>query len=125
MTVLSADKLSRVHLKGSPNRGQQSVKGSYTVEHLDDKDMLTFVEVELGDLSRKTGVREGTSPKWGSTFNMVLHEDTGTLRLNLYECKAGNVKYDYLTSCEIKVLRIIITNIAMIPPATPFQWSCI
>ncbi|WOH03401.1 hypothetical protein DCAR_0622798 [Daucus carota subsp. sativus] len=103
VTVLSADKLSRVHLKGSPYRGQQSVKGSYTIEHLDDKDMLTFVEVELGDLSRKTGVREGTSPKWGSTFNMVLHEDTGTLRLNLYECKAGNVKYDYLTSCEIKM----------------------
>lgn len=103
MTILSASKLSKVNLKGSPNRGQQSVKGSYIMEHLDDKDMLTFVEVELGELSRKTGVREGTSPKWGSTFNMVLHEDTGTLRLNLYECKSGNVKYDYLTSCEIKM----------------------
>lgn len=103
VTVVSANKLSKVNLKGSPNRGQQSVKGSHVMEHLDDKDMLTFVEVELGDLSRKTGVREGTSPKWGSTFNMVLHEDTGTLRLNLYECKSGNVKYDYLTSCEIKV----------------------
>ncbi|KAL8111083.1 hypothetical protein AgCh_026721 [Apium graveolens] len=103
VTVVSANKLSKVNLKGSPNRGQQSVKGSHMVEHLDDKDMLTFVEVELGELSRKTGVRGGTSPKWGSTFNMILHEDTGTLRLNLYECKSGNVKYDYLTSCEIKI----------------------
>ncbi|KAK1372073.1 Synaptotagmin [Heracleum sosnowskyi] len=103
VTVISANKLSKVNLKGSPNRGQQSVKGTHVMEHLDDKDMLTFVEVELGDLSRKTGVREGTSPKWGSTFNMVLHEDTGTLRLNLYECKSGSVKYDYLTSCEIKM----------------------
>ncbi|KAK1372057.1 synaptotagmin-5 [Heracleum sosnowskyi] len=103
VTVVSANKLSKINLKGSPNRGQQSVKGTHVMEHLDDKDMLTFVEVELGDLSRKTGVREGTSPKWGSTFNMVLHEDTGTLRLNLYECKSGSVKYDYLTSCEIKM----------------------
>lgn len=104
VTVLSANKLSKVNLKGSPNRGQQSVKSNYIVENLDDKEMLTFVEVELGELSRKTGVREGTNPIWGSTFNMVLHEDNGTLRLNLCECKSGSVKYDYLTSCEIKVL---------------------
>lgn len=104
VTVISASKLSRANVKGSPPRRQQySIKDGYMEERLDNKDMQTFVEVELGQLTRRTGVRAGTCPKWDSTFNMVLHEDTGTLRFNLYECTPGSVKYDYLTSCEVKV----------------------
>ena len=74
-------------------------------ENLIDKDDLqTFVEVELDELSRRTAVRLGSNPVWNSTFNMILHEDTGTLRFNLYESNPSNVKYDYLASCEVKVL---------------------
>ncbi|XP_057472907.1 uncharacterized protein LOC130761430 isoform X1 [Actinidia eriantha] len=104
VTVISASKLSRSNLKGSIARRQQSLMMDGRSEDChDNKDMLTFVEVELEDLTRKTYVRPGSCPKWDSTFNMVLHEDTGILRFHLYECPPGSVKYDYLTSCEIKV----------------------
>ncbi|PSR84718.1 Synaptotagmin like [Actinidia chinensis var. chinensis] len=104
VTVVSASKLSRSNLKGSIARRQQSLMMDGRSEDFhDNKDLLTFVEVELEDLTRKTYVRPGSCPKWDSTFNMVLHEDTGILRFHLYECPQGSVKYDYLTSCEIKV----------------------
>ncbi|KAL9337608.1 hypothetical protein Peur_069377 [Populus x canadensis] len=104
VSVISARKLSRSNLRGSPPRREQShsLNGSL-VEHFDDKDLRTFVEVELGQLTRRTEVRLGSSPRWDSTFNMVLHEDTGTLRLHLYNCPPNSVKYDYLASCEIKM----------------------
>ena len=70
----------------------------------DKEDLQTFVEVEIDELSRRTTVRSGSSPVWNSTFNMILHEDTGTLRFNLYESNPSHVKYDYLASCEVKVL---------------------
>ncbi|KAA8542711.1 hypothetical protein F0562_023790 [Nyssa sinensis] len=74
VTVISASKLSKSYLKGSPSRRQQSsmINGSLE-EQLDDKDLQTFVEVELEELTRRT------------------------------ECTPNGVKYDYLTSCEIKV----------------------
>ncbi|KAA8541229.1 hypothetical protein F0562_025164 [Nyssa sinensis] len=104
VTVISANKLSRNNLKGSPSRRQQSsVTDGSLEEQLDDKDLKTFVEVELKELTRRTDVRLGSSPRWDSTFNMVLHEDAGTLRFHLYECTPNNVKYDYLTCCEIKM----------------------
>ncbi|KAI9381047.1 hypothetical protein POPTR_015G046700v4 [Populus trichocarpa] len=104
VSVISARKLSRSNLRGSPPRREQShsLNGSL-VEHFDDEDLRTFVEVELGQLTRRTEVRLGSSPRWDSTFNMVLHEDTGTLRLHLYNCPPNSVKYDYLASCEIKM----------------------
>ena len=104
VTVISASKLSRSSLKGSPLRRQQSCSiDGISEEHLDDKYLQTFVEVELGELTRRTDVRVGSSPRWDSLFNMILHEDTGTLRFQLYESTPSNVKYDYLASCEIKV----------------------
>ncbi|CAI0400950.1 unnamed protein product [Linum tenue] len=99
VTVVSASKISRASFKGSPTRKlEQSSE-----EGVNDKDYQTFVEVELGQLTRKTNVRPGSSPKWNSTFNMVLHEETGMLRFNLCNCNPGSVKYDYLASCEIKM----------------------
>lgn len=104
VTVISASKLSRSGLKGSPLRRQQSCSiDGISEEHLDDKYLQTFVEVELGELTRRTDVRVGSSPRWDSLFNMILHEDTGTLRFQLYESTPSNVKYDYLASCEIKM----------------------
>ncbi|XP_048445693.1 synaptotagmin-2 isoform X1 [Pyrus x bretschneideri] len=100
VTVISASKLSRNGLKGSPSRKQFERSSD---EQFVDKDLRTFVEVELEELTRKTGVSLGSNPSWNSKFNMVLHEDTGNLRFHLYECTPNNVKYDYLASCEIKV----------------------
>ena len=104
VTVISASKLSRSSLRGSPSRRQPSFAVDSLQEHFDDKDLQTFVEVELGELTRRTNVRPGSSPRWDSTFNMVLHDNTGTVRFHLYERTPGSVKYDYLASCEIKVL---------------------
>ncbi|CAL5326938.1 unnamed protein product [Camellia sinensis] len=104
VTVISASKLSRNNFKGSLSRKQHSFTMDGSLEEChENKDLRTFVEVELGELTRKTNVRPGSSPKWDSTFNMVLHEDTGILKFQLYECTPGSMKYDYLASCEIKV----------------------
>ncbi|XP_057952419.1 synaptotagmin-5 [Malania oleifera] len=103
VTVFSANRLSRSSLRGSPPRKQQSYTTDGSSEHLNGRDLQTFVEVELEELTRRTDVKPGSSPRWDSTFNMVLHEDTGTLRFHLYECTPGSVKYDYLASCEIKM----------------------
>ncbi|KAF5733988.1 hypothetical protein HS088_TW16G00429 [Tripterygium wilfordii] len=103
VTVISAGNLFRSNLKGSPSRKHSfSLNGSLE-EHNSDKDLRTFVEVELEELTRRTAVKKGSDPKWDSTFNMILHEESGTLRFHLYECNPGSVKYDYLASCEIKV----------------------
>lgn len=104
VTVISARKLYRSSLKGSPTRRLQSYSsnGSFG-EHLTDKDLQTFVEVELEKLSRKTDARSGSDPQWNTTFNMILHEDTGTLRFHLYEYNPSHVKHDYLASCEVKM----------------------
>lgn len=109
VTVILASKLSRSSFKGSPPRKQQNYTVDGTLEeHFDDKYLETFVEVELGELTRRTDARVGSSPRWDSLFNMVLHEDTGTLRFHLYESTPSNVKYDYLASCEIKVLQFFM-----------------
>ena len=104
VTVISASKLSRSCLRGNSLRRLQNYStNSSLAEHLIDKDLQTFVEVDLEELTRRTDVRLGSSPTWNSTFNMVLHEETGTIRFHLYECTPNNVKYDYLATCEIKV----------------------
>lgn len=102
--VISASKLSRSSLRGSPSRRQQNYSADSSLEeHYDDKDLTTFVEIELEELTRRTDARPGSDPRWDSMFNMVLHEEIGTVRFNLYECIPGHVKYDYLTSCEVKM----------------------
>ncbi|KAL5544784.1 hypothetical protein UlMin_008568 [Ulmus minor] len=104
VTVVSANKLFRSTLRGSPSRkGENSFSDRSSEEYLANEDLQTFVEVELEELTRRTSVKSGSGPKWDSTFNMVLHEEVGSLRFHLYESTPSNVKYDYLASCEIKV----------------------
>ncbi|KAE8124923.1 hypothetical protein FH972_019762 [Carpinus fangiana] len=104
VTVISASKLSRSCLRGNLSRKQQSSFTNGTLEEQPVvKDLQTFAEVELEELTRRTAVRSGSSPTWNSTFNMVLHEESGTIRFHLYESTPNNVKYDYLASCEIKM----------------------
>ncbi|GLU13003.1 hypothetical protein SLE2022_296530 [Rubroshorea leprosula] len=101
--VISASKLSRISSRGSLSRRHQtsSVDGFQDLIH--EKDEQTFIEVELGELTRRTAVRSGSSPQWDSTFNMVLHENTGIIHFHLYECTPNGVKYNYMASCEIKI----------------------
>ncbi|PON71697.1 C2 domain containing protein [Parasponia andersonii] len=103
VTVFSASKLFRSSLRGSPSRKQENSPDRSSEDLLVDRDLQTFVEVELEELTRRTTSRTGCSPRWDSTFNMVLHDETGILRFHLYECTPNNVKYDYLASCEIKL----------------------
>lgn len=91
--VVSANKLSRSSFKAP----------RYSEDNFDDKDLQTFVEVEIEELTRRTDVRLGSTPRWDAPFNMVLHDNTGTLRFNLYESRPNSVKCDYLASCEVKV----------------------
>ncbi|XP_044466420.1 uncharacterized protein LOC123196445 isoform X2 [Mangifera indica] len=101
--VVSASKLFRCSLRGSPSRRQTNPADCSLEERYDDKDLQTFVEIELEELTRRTNVRPGSDPRWDSTFNMVLHEETGIIRFHLYEFTLNSVKYDYLASCEVKV----------------------
>ncbi|XP_062117124.1 synaptotagmin-5 [Humulus lupulus] len=103
VTVISGNRLLRSSLRGSPSRKQEDCPDRSSEGQFVDRDLQTFIEVELEDLTRRTSARSGSSPRWDSTFNMVLHEEYGTLRFHLYECTPGNVKYDYLASCEIKL----------------------
>ncbi|KAK6925260.1 C2 domain [Dillenia turbinata] len=102
VTVISADKLSRT-IKGSPPRRLQSSSTNGSFENFSNTDLKTFVEVELGELNRRTEARSGYSPKWDAKFNMVLHGDAGILRFHIYECIPNSMKYDDLGSCEIKM----------------------
>lgn len=100
VTVVSASKLGR-------NNGfsrETSTSSGNIMENGGNKILQTFIEVELGDLTRRTSISQGSSPKWNATFNMVLHGESGILKFNLYEWDPSSVKYNYLTSCEIKVL---------------------
>ncbi|CAJ2636985.1 unnamed protein product [Trifolium pratense] len=99
--VISANKLSRNSFKVSRRQQNGSSNGSS-----EEKDLHTFVEVEIEELTRRTDVRLGSTPRWDAPFNMVLHDNTGNLRFNLYECIPNNVKCDYLGSCEIKLRHV-------------------
>ncbi|XP_061357579.1 synaptotagmin-5-like isoform X2 [Gastrolobium bilobum] len=100
--VISANKLSRSCFKAS--RRQQN--GTTSEDNFDDKDLQTFVEVEVEELTRRTDVRLGSTPRWDAPFNMVLHDNSGTLRFNLYENCPSSVKCDYLANCEIKIRHV-------------------
>ncbi|KAG0567966.1 hypothetical protein KC19_7G175800 [Ceratodon purpureus] len=63
-----------------------------------------FVEMTCEDLTRKTGLQTGPFPHvWNETYDMVLHDNMGTVHLNVYEQAQNNVKYDFLGNCEIKM----------------------
>ncbi|CAO2185477.1 unnamed protein product [Urochloa humidicola] len=97
VTVVSASNLC----KNTANR--QSSNGGTVSGIAENKLSHTFVEVEVGNLMRKTSTSRGLNPTWNSTFNMVLHGETGIVKFLLYELDSGGVKFNYLTSCEIKV----------------------
>lgn len=102
VTVVTAGKLSRNSFK----RRSTSDDGHGGVVENNDimgKDFHTFVEVELEDLTRRTLEVAGPNPAWDSTFNMLLHDDAGILKFNLYECCPDSVNYDFLATCEIKL----------------------
>lgn len=108
--VISASKLSRSCFKVASRRPQNgSTNGSSSEDNFDDKDLHTYVEVEVEELTRRTDVRLGSTPRWDAPFNMVLHDNTGNLRFNLFEYRPDNVKCDYLASCEIKVIPLIFS----------------
>ncbi|XLT32223.1 hypothetical protein HN873_063515 [Arachis hypogaea] len=96
--VISASKLSRSCFKGvgGSRRPQNGTTANFSVDNFDDKDLQTFVEVEVGDLIRRIYVRLGSTPRWNAPFNMVLH--VGNHRFNLYESHPNNIKCDYLAT---------------------------
>uniref|UniRef100_A0A1J3EC76 C2 domain-containing protein n=1 Tax=Noccaea caerulescens TaxID=107243 RepID=A0A1J3EC76_NOCCA len=102
VTVVSGSNLHRSVLRGSPSRSSD-VGDSSTGNSSSSKPVQTFVEVELEQLSRRTEMRSGPDPAYQSTFNMILHDNTGTLKFNLYENNPGSVRYDSLASCEVKM----------------------
>ncbi|KFK39172.1 hypothetical protein AALP_AA3G209700 [Arabis alpina] len=104
VTVVSGSNLHRSILRGSPSKSTDigdSSNGSSTSSR--DKPVQTFVEVELEQLSRRTEMRSGSDPAYQSTFNMILHDNTGTLKFNLFENNPGSVRFDILASCEVKM----------------------
>lgn len=90
VTVISAANL-RSNGDGSPLRSSSVTP------------LQTVVEVEIGELMRKTSMCEGSNPTWDSTFNMVLHGESGSIKFTLYELDSSGVRFNYLTSCDIMV----------------------
>ncbi|KAL6626670.1 hypothetical protein ACP70R_030396 [Stipagrostis hirtigluma subsp. patula] len=109
--VLSVTVVSASNLGGRSTANElgnrQSSSGGIMSGIADSKISQTFVEVEVGNLMRKTSTSKGPNPTWNSTFNMVLHGETGVVKFLLYELDSGGVKFNYLTSCEIKVKYVL------------------
>jgi len=82
------------------NNGSHGTPGSVNKR----SEKLRFVEISCEDLTRRTGMKSGPFPhEWNETYDMVLHDNVGSVHLNVYEQGHNNVKYDFLGSCEIKV----------------------
>ncbi|KAI3976577.1 hypothetical protein MKX01_008435 [Papaver californicum] len=104
VTVVSASTQLPDKLKGCNSGGLESSVRNGTPEGYSGSPVSqTFVEVELEELTRRTNASPGPDPKWDSTFNMVLHDDAGIIKFNLYEWVPNNLKHNYITSCEVKV----------------------
>ncbi|KAI3920777.1 hypothetical protein MKW98_005603 [Papaver atlanticum] len=104
VTVVSATTQLPDKLKGCNSGGLESSVRNGTSEGYSGNGVgQTFVEVELEELMRRTNASSGPDPKWDSTFNMVLHDDAGIIKFNLYEWSPNNLKHNYITCCEVKV----------------------
>ncbi|XP_010916384.1 uncharacterized protein [Elaeis guineensis] len=103
VSVISASNMGRQSMKSINSETRQSSTISQLSGNSGNKVLQTLIEVELGDLMRRTDVGQGLNPTWGSAFNMVLHGDTGILKFHLYEWDPSSVQLNYLTSCEIKM----------------------
>lgn len=102
VTIVSASKLWKTNVRNNSIETQRSSTSQLSGNN-GNKVLQTFIEAELGDLTRRTNVSQGSNPTWNDTFNMVLHGDTGILKFHLYERDINSVKLNYLTSCEIKM----------------------
>ncbi|XP_049934628.1 synaptotagmin-5 isoform X2 [Nymphaea colorata] len=107
ITVISVSNLLRANIKrqkASQSHGSAELDGSSDGSANDG--LHTFVEVELGDISQRTDVKQGSNPNWNASFEMVLPESSSTLHVHLYEWSPTNMKLDCLTSCEIKMTHV-------------------
>ncbi|XP_051137774.1 synaptotagmin-5-like isoform X2 [Andrographis paniculata] len=104
VAVISANKLSVAALKSSASMKQtKSSPDTLTEDHIGPQELQTFLEIELGELTRRTSARPGSNPKWDAEFNLILHDSAGTLKFNLYAYDPGSVRYNFLTSCEVRM----------------------
>jgi hypothetical protein len=101
VTVVSADNIGKRTTNEVGNHRSSSGKSMSGIA--DNTLSHTLVEVEVGSLMRKTSTSKGPNPTWNSTFNMVLHGESGVVKFLLYELDSDGVKFNYLSSCEIKV----------------------
>ncbi|KMZ62571.1 hypothetical protein ZOSMA_452G00060 [Zostera marina] len=69
----------------------------------DARDFMNFVEVEIKNLTRRTGTVSGSDLEWDQEFNMYMHGESDIIKLNLCEYATDSVKCDHLASCEIKM----------------------
>lgn len=104
VTVVSVSNLNVNSVRrNNAESSQSSLTSSQSSVDFGNQIEQTFIEVELGNLSRKTDYRRSSNPTWNSVFNLLMHGDTGILRFYLYEGSPSSVKLNYLSSCEIKV----------------------
>nr|CAB3476439.1 unnamed protein product [Digitaria exilis] len=120
VTVVSASNLFKSTASAIGNR--QSSNGGTVSGITDNKVSQTFIEVEVGNLTRKTSTSKGLNPTWNSTFNMVLHGETGIVKFLLYELDSGGVKFNYLTSCEIKGITLVLSQSMLNIVAKKLEW---
>lgn len=101
VTIVSVSQI--IGLKGYLSNKLWTSGSNSTAGYSDRKHLQTFIEIGLGELTRRTDVQQGPDPKWNTTFNMVLHDNTGILKFHLYELALVNVSHGCIASCEIKV----------------------
>ncbi|KAJ6813207.1 extended synaptotagmin-1 isoform X2 [Iris pallida] len=104
VSVVSAGNFGGKSLKANNLESRlSSTRNSRSSGSFGSQVLQTFIEVELGDLTRRTNFGQGLNPIWDATFNMMLHGSTGIVKFHLYERDSSSVKFNYLTSCEIKM----------------------
>lgn len=118
VTVVSARNLAKLDHRESRNSGNGAVSNGDGSNHASSNEgslgsngsvnkkseKSRFVEISCEDLTRKTGMQSGPFLHvWNESYDMVLHDNLGTVRLNVYEQGHNNVNYDFLGSCEVKV----------------------
>lgn len=102
--LANADASGRANSNGSSGSTGSS-HGSHGSSGSGNRKPERFVEIQCEDLTHKTGMQSGAYPHvWNETYDMVFHDNVGTVHVNVYEKPRQNsVKYDFLGSCEIKV----------------------
>jgi hypothetical protein len=105
VSVISGNNLVK-RVGDSPLEKRTTTNGHHTTTTYTEKVNRTFVEMTVEDLTRKTRLcpMGGSCQGWkNESSDMVLHDNDGTLHLNVYEQGTNNMKFDFIGSCEIKV----------------------